>query len=70
MLPIGANVIKLFFVCDFWIFVLSWSVYQTRPEMLTNDKHTSLLQKSVIYEQKSFITMGPGGKNWQLIYNH
>ncbi len=27
---------------------------------LTNDKHSSLIRKSVIYEQKSFITLGPG----------
>ncbi len=29
-------------------------------EKLTNDKHSSLLRKYVIYGQKSFITMGPG----------
>jgi hypothetical protein len=29
-------------------------------EMLTNDKHSSLMRKSVIYGQKSFITSGPG----------
>jgi hypothetical protein len=27
-------------------------------EKLTNDKHSRLLQKSVIYGQKSFITSG------------
>jgi hypothetical protein len=26
----------------------------------TNDKHSSLLRKSVIYGQKSFMTLGPG----------
>jgi len=31
-------------------------------EKLTNDKHSSLLRKSVNYGQKSFITLGPGGK--------
>jgi hypothetical protein len=43
------------------------------PEKLTNDKHSSLLQKSVIYGPKSFITMGPGGlkflgKNYGSLY--
>ncbi len=28
--------------------------------MLSNDKYSSLLRKSVIYRQKSFITFGPG----------
>ncbi len=28
---------------------------------LTKDKYSSLLQKSVTYGQKSFITLGPGG---------
>jgi hypothetical protein len=32
----------------------------TGPEKLTNEKHSSLLRKSVIYGQKSFITLGPG----------
>jgi len=27
---------------------------------LTNDKRSSLLRKTVIYGQKSFITLGPG----------
>ncbi len=32
-----------------------------RPDLkkLTNDKHSSLLRKSVIYRQKSFITLSP-----------
>jgi hypothetical protein len=29
-------------------------------EMLTNDKHSSLMRKSLIYGQKSFITLAPG----------
>ncbi len=28
---------------------------------LTNDKRSSLLRKTVIYGQKSFITLGPAG---------
>jgi hypothetical protein len=35
------------------LFRLDW-------KKLTNDKHSSLLRKSVIYGQKSFITLGPG----------
>jgi hypothetical protein len=27
---------------------------------LTNNKHSSLLRESIIYGQKSFITLGPG----------
>ena len=34
--------------------------HYTRLEKLARDKHSSLLQKSVIYRQKSFITLGPG----------
>ncbi len=51
---------KTFFVRDLHIFLLSQSVCQTRPQKLTNDKHSSLLWKPVIYGQKSFITLGPG----------
>jgi hypothetical protein len=40
---------KTFYVCDLRIFVISISVYQTRPEKLTNDKHPRLLQKSIFY---------------------
>jgi len=29
----------------------------------TNDKHSSLLRKTAIYVQKSFITFGPGFRN-------
>jgi hypothetical protein len=50
---------KTFSVRDLRIFILSWSVSQTRPEKLTNDQHSSLLRKSVIYGQKSFITLAP-----------
>ncbi len=49
---------KTFSVRDLQIFVLNQSICQTRLEKLTNDKHSSLLQKSVIYGQKSFITLG------------
>ncbi len=52
--------VKNFFVRDLRIFVLSYSVRQTRLEKLTNNKHSSLLQKPVIYGQISFITLGPG----------
>ncbi len=57
---LGANVIKLFFVRDVRIFILNLSVCLTRLEKLTKDKHSSLLRRSVIYGQKSFITLGPG----------
>jgi hypothetical protein len=49
-----------FYVRNLQIFVLSESVCQTRPEKLTNDNHSSLLRKSVIYGKRSFITLGPG----------
>ncbi len=55
----GVNVIE-HFLCDLWIFIQSKSVCQTRLEQLAKDKYSSLLQKSVIYGQKSFITLGPG----------
>ncbi len=32
---------------------------QTRLERLARDKHSSLLQKSINYRQKGFITLGP-----------
>ncbi len=35
---------------------------------LENDKHSNLLQKSVIYVQKSFITLGPGVNVVALIF--
>ncbi len=50
---------KTFFVRDLQIFVLSQSVCQTRLENLTNDKHSSLLQKYVIYVRKKFYNIGP-----------
>jgi hypothetical protein len=34
--------------------------HQTRLEKLARDEHSSLLRKSVIYGQKSFITLAPG----------
>jgi len=55
----GAKVIKLFCprftdFCTKLVFVkLDW-------KKLTNDKHSSLLQKSVIYGQKSCITLDLG----------
>ncbi len=51
---------KTFSVRDLQTFVLRQSVCQTGPEKLTNDKHSSLLRKSVTYRQKSFIAQGPG----------
>jgi hypothetical protein len=48
-----------FFVHDLRIFVLSYSVCQTRLEKLTNEKHSSLLRKSVIYIRKKFYNTGP-----------
>ncbi len=50
---------KTFSVCDFRIFVLCESVCLTRPEKLSNDNHSSLLWKSLIYVKKSFKTFGP-----------
>jgi hypothetical protein len=60
----GANVIKLFcpWFTDFWTKLECLLDYTVKK--LTNDKHSSLLQKSVIYEQKSFITLGPGVLSW------
>jgi hypothetical protein len=52
---------KSFSVHDLQIFILSQSVCYTRPEKLTSYKDSTLLQKSEIYGQKSFITLGPGG---------
>jgi hypothetical protein len=46
-----------FFVRDLQIFIQSKSVCYTRLERFTKDKHSSLLRKSVIYGQKSFITL-------------
>ncbi len=36
--------------------------HYTRLERLAKDKHSSLLQKSVNYGQKSIITLAPGPK--------
>jgi hypothetical protein len=55
-----ANVIKLF------LSVIYGFLYQVRVfvrldwKKLTNDKHSSLLRKSVIYGQKNFISLAPG----------
>ncbi len=54
----GVNVIKLSFVRDLWIFVLNQSVCLTRLENLTNDKHSSLLQKYVICIRKKCYNIG------------
>ncbi len=54
-----AQCYKTSFVCDLHIFVLNQSVLLHYPEKLTNDKHSSLLRKFVIYRQKSFITLTP-----------
>ncbi len=51
---------KTFFVRDLRTFVLGQSVSQTRLEKFTKNKYSSLLRKSVIYGQKSFITLVPG----------
>jgi hypothetical protein len=49
---------KTFSVRDLQIFAQSSSVSQTRPEKLTNDKHSNLSRKSVIYGQKKFYNIG------------
>ncbi len=51
---------KTFFVRDLQIFVLSQSVCCTRLKKLTKYKHSSLLRKTVIYGQKSFLALVPG----------
>jgi hypothetical protein len=58
--PLLGQCYKTFSVCDLQIFILSDSVSLTKLEKLTYDKHSSLLQNSVIYGQKSFITLVPG----------
>ncbi len=50
---------KTFSVRDLRIFVISQSVCQTIPEKLTNDKHSSLLRKSVNYGHKKFYNIEP-----------
>ncbi len=50
---------KTFSVSDLQIFVLSKRVSQTRPEKLTYDKPSSLLEKSEIYRQKKFYNIWP-----------
>jgi hypothetical protein len=57
------------------IFVISYSVYPSQAFSALSNKHSSLLQKLVIYEQKRFITLGPVpstmGKNISAaIYKH
>ena len=41
--------------------------HYTRLEKLAMDKHPSLLQKSVNYGQKSFITLAPGLKSGLMV---
>ncbi len=67
-LSIWGQCYKTFFVCDLQFFVLSSSVSQTRPEKLTNDKHWSLLQKSVIYGQKKFYNIGPWSQCYKTFF--
>ncbi len=55
-----AQCYKTFSVHDLRIFALSQSVCQTRPEKLTNDKHSSLVRKSANHGQKEFHNIGPG----------
>jgi hypothetical protein len=54
----GANVIKLFLSVIYGFLYLA-RVFVTSLEKLAKGKHSSLLQNSVIYGQKSFITFGP-----------
>jgi hypothetical protein len=35
---------------------------------LARDNHSNLIQKFVNYGQKSFITLAPSDRNWQLIF--
>jgi hypothetical protein len=56
----GANVIKLFLFVIFGFSDKARVFVRLDWKKLTNDKHSSLLRKSVIYGQKSFITLGPG----------
>ncbi len=59
---------ETFYVRDLWILVLSSSVCQTRPEKLTNDKHSSLLRKSVNYGQRKIYNIGPLMRNHKTSY--
>jgi predicted nucleotide-binding protein (sugar kinase/HSP70/actin superfamily) len=52
----GANVIKLF-LSVIYGFSHKASVSQTRPEKLTNDKHSNLLRKLVNYGRKKFYNI-------------
>ncbi len=65
--PSGANVVILF-PRDLGIFILSYSVCLTRLEKLASDKHSSLLQKFVNHDKKSFITLGPVAKVIKAFY--
>jgi hypothetical protein len=59
---------KTFFVRDLRILILRYSVCQTRLEKLTNDKHSNLLWKSVIYGQKKFYNIGPWDQCYKTFY--
>ncbi len=54
---ISCQCYKTFFGCNLRIYV---SVCYTRLEKFPKDKHSTLLRKSVIYVQKSFITLTTG----------
>ncbi len=56
-----AQCYKTFFVRDLRIFVLSLSVCYTRLLKLANDKHSSLVRKSVNHGQTKFYNIGPRG---------
>jgi hypothetical protein len=56
-----ANVIKLFNPL-FIHFCTKIEVCWTRLEKLARDKHSSLVQKFVNYEQKKFYDIGPWGQ--------
>jgi hypothetical protein len=59
----GANVIKLFLSVIYGFSYEARVFVRLDLKKLTNDKHSSLLRKSVIYGQKSFIILGPGPRN-------
>ncbi len=59
---------KTFYRRDLRIFKLTTVFVRLDWKKLTNDKHSSLLRKSVIYGQKSFITLSPGPYVIKLFY--
>jgi hypothetical protein len=56
----GANLIKLYADVNYGFSDYARVFVRLDCKKLTNDKHSSLLRKSVIYGQKSFITLDPG----------